>query len=97
MSDSTTEADLTSAPDGRHPLIAWCDENRVQLAKAAADLSITYNSLRRYCLPFENAQHQTPRSAVVARIVAYTNGRVTAEDFFPPHLTRAGQGGEVTQ
>lgn len=73
-----------------HPKLAvWMFERKLGPRDAASALSLTPEAVRRYCLEFGHAKRQIPGRDVMARIVAWTEGEVTPNDFHPPHLTPA--------
>lgn len=54
-------------------------------------LGVSYESVRRYCLPFDAPGRVVPPRDVLERIVAWTEGEVTVEDFYEPQLLKPGR------
>lgn len=85
---------MHSAPavNERAPFARWLFEHDVKIAAAAAALDVSTEQVRRYARSFGDERRQIPTEKVLEKIVALTDGAVTAADFYPPHLRpSAGQ------
>ncbi len=70
----------------RPGLAHWMWERGLKPRHAEAQLGVSKQSVRRYCMPFGSVERRVPPEDVLERIVAWTKGAVTAADFYPPHL-----------
>ncbi len=70
----------------RPRLAGWIFDRAITRRAAAAALECSYDSLRRYCLPFGDPERRIPDEQTIARIVAWTEGDLSAADFYPAHL-----------
>lgn len=77
-------------PVRQKPKLAhWMFERDIKPPAAAERLQVSPVQVRRYLLPFGDAERQVPGEDVLARIIEWTDGAVTAGDFYPPHLNGA--------
>jgi hypothetical protein len=81
---------MSTIPDPveRPALARWMWDRKLKPRHAEAPLGITGEQVRRYCLEFGHPDRAIPPQAVLERIVAWTQGAITAADFYPPHLQR---------
>ena len=70
----------------RPPFSRWLFDRDVKISDAAAKLGVSTEQVRRYTRPFGDVRRQIPTEKILEKIVAYTDGAVTAADFYPPHL-----------
>lgn len=96
MTSQPAFADIPAAPEpvSRPRLARFIWERGLTLKEAARPLGCSYEQLRLICLPFGHVDRRVPRDALLARIVNWTGGEITAADFYPPHLTGREPGGE---
>ncbi|MBN8263119.1 MAG: hypothetical protein J0M21_00520 [Xanthomonadales bacterium] len=73
-------------PVARPKLASWLFERSIGNAAAADALGTSEQSITNWCKPFGDPGRTVPREAALERIVAWTEGAVTAVDFYPPHL-----------
>lgn len=74
------------SPIARPKLAAWLFERGITTAAAAEALGCSEQTVLNMCKPFGEAGRTVPREALLEKIVAWTEGAVTAVDFYPPHL-----------
>lgn len=74
----------------RPALAHWMWERGFKPRHAEQFLKVSKQSIRRYCMPFGNAERRIPSEDVMGRIVAWTNGAVTPADFYPPAFRPSG-------
>lgn len=74
------------APIARPKLAAWLFERGISNAAAAKVLNTSEQSVTNWCKPFGDPERAVPREAALERIVEWTEGSVTAGDFYPSHL-----------
>lgn len=55
----------------------FLDKENISIQQMATDLDVPYEYIRRYA-----NENKVPRSEMMAKIVAYTKGEVTANDFY---------------
>lgn len=55
----------------------FLDKENISIQQMATDLDLPYEYIRRYA-----NENKVPRSETMAKIVAYTKGEVTANDFY---------------
>ena len=77
-------------------LALWRFQRRLRLKDVAEALECSTETVRRITLPFGDPGRRVPDEALLGRIVAYTQGEVTAADFYPAALNpppRVASGG----
>ena len=74
------------SPISRPKLAAWLFDRGISNAAAAAVLECSEQTVSNMCKPFGEAGRTVPREALLEKIVTWTEGAVTAVDFYPPHL-----------
>lgn len=74
------------SPIARPKLASWLFERGINTAAAAEALECSEQTVLNMCKPFGEASRTVPREALLEKIVAWTEGAVTAVDFYPPHL-----------
>lgn len=74
-------------PVPRPALAFWLWDRDILLRQAAEELECSYEQVRIICLPFGDKGRRVPSEALLERIVEWTDGQVTAADFYPPRLT----------
>lgn len=79
------------APIPRPKLARWLFDRGLSTADAAAALGCSEQTIRNISAPFSAATRTRPRDALIERIVEWTNGDVTAGDFYPPHLAETSE------
>ncbi|VTO10653.1 Uncharacterised protein [Brevundimonas vancanneytii] len=78
----------TPDPILKPKLAGWMFARSISVASAATALGCSRQTVRNISRPFGDAGRTVPHEALLARIVEWTNGEVTAADFYPPHLNR---------
>lgn len=73
-------------PIERPKLAAFMFERGIKPAVAAEALHCSEQTVLNMCKAFGEAGRSIPREALLERIVAWTEGAVTAGDFYPAHL-----------
>lgn len=81
-------------PVERPTLARWMWDRKLSAADGAEAIGVSAVQMRRYCLEFGHQDRQIPGEEVLARIVEWTGGEVTAEDFYPPHVRSGRQGSD---
>lgn len=76
----------SSEKQPRPALAQWMFDRDISAEAAGIRLGKSPVQVRRYCRPFGDPRRQTPSEQVIARIVEWTRGAVTAIDFYPPAL-----------
>ncbi len=78
----------TKAPDpvSRPKLAHFIWERGLDFRAAGKLIGLSYEAIRSYCLPWSSADRHVPNRSSLAKIVAWTEGAVTAADFYPPAL-----------
>lgn len=76
----------TPSPIARPKLASWLFERGISNAAAAAALECSEQTILNMCKPFGENSRTVPREALLEKIVAWTEGAVTAVDFYPAHL-----------
>lgn len=74
------------SPIERPKLALWLFDRGVTTAEAAEALGCSEQTVLNMCKPFADAGRTVPREPLLAKIVAWTSGAVTAGDFYPAHL-----------
>lgn len=87
---------LKDTPIDRPKLSTWMWERGFKPRHLAAQLNISTQSARRYCLPFGHADRRVPGEDTMSAIFAWTKGEVTAADFYPAHLRAPEQVAEAS-
>jgi len=77
--------ELTDPPSivPRPKLAVWMYVRGLKPKDGAAPLGVKGEQVRRYCLPFDDPMRVVPPPKVMPRIVAWTAGEITANDFHP--------------
>jgi hypothetical protein len=78
-----------SPPRPKPGLARFLFDRSISNAAAAEAIGCTPQRLSRLIRPFDDAERRRPTEAELGRIVAWTQGEVTAADFYPPHLNGA--------
>lgn len=73
----------------RPKLARWMFERDLRLKDAVGPLGVGMEQVRRYCLPFGDPLRAVPSPKAMQRIIAWTAGEVTADDFFEPVIKAA--------
>lgn len=73
-------------PINRPKLARYIWERSLKLATVGDELDCSYEQVRLICLPFDDPKRRVPTSELLSRIVEWTEGQVTAADFYPAHL-----------
>lgn len=73
-------------PVERPKLARYLWERRLSAAVVAPIFGCSPETVRRYCLEFGHADRMVPGQTILKRIVQYTEGEVSAADFYPAHL-----------
>jgi hypothetical protein len=69
------------------PLLAlWMWERGLKPKDGEAPLRKSYETIRRYCLPYTDPNRQVPDPETMELIVRWTGGEVTPPTFYPPEL-----------
>lgn len=71
----------------RPRLALWMYVRGLRPKDGAEPLGVKGEQVRRYCLPFSDPMRVVPPPKVMPRIVAWTDGEVTANDFHPSLAT----------
>lgn len=74
------------APIQKPKLAHWMFERNISNIDAAAHLGCSRQTILNITQPFGSPTRTVPHEALLARIVRWTQGEVTAADFYPPHL-----------
>lgn len=74
------------SPIARPKLASWLFERSLSTAAAAEALGCSEQTVLNMSKPFGDAGRTVPREPLLEKIVAWTEGAVTAVDFYPPHL-----------
>ena len=74
------------APIDRPKLAHWMFVRGLKPKDGATPLGCTAQTVRRLCLPFGHPERRIPDEAQLERIVSWTDGEVTAPDFYPARL-----------
>lgn len=80
-------------PIPRPALARFIWERGLLLKQVALDLGCSYEQVRRICLAFSDPDRRVPGTALMARIVEWSEGEIRPGDFYPAHLTNATSGG----
>ncbi len=67
----------------RPGLARWLFDRDLGYARAAEVLGVTYESVRRYCLPFSDPGRRIPPAATIEQIAHWTDGAVLGGHFYP--------------
>ena len=67
----------------RPRLALWLFERDISYRAAALVLGISYESVRRYCLPFSDPGRRIPPAATIEQIAHWTDGVVLGGHFYP--------------
>lgn len=76
----------TPAPIPRPKLARWLFDRGLSTADAATALGCSEQTVRNITAPFNSENRTRPRDPLIEKIVEWTNGEITAGDFYPPHL-----------
>jgi hypothetical protein len=74
------------SPIDRPKLASWLFERSLGTAAAAEALGCSEQTVLNMCKPFGEPGRTVPREALLEKVVAWTEGAVTAVDFYPAHL-----------
>lgn len=70
-------------------LAGWLFDRSISAQAAAEALGCSKQTVLNITKAFSESSRTTPRDDLLARIVRWTQGEVTAADFYPPHLNGA--------
>lgn len=73
----------------RSKFATWIGQRALTFVTVGAVIGVGPQQVRHYCRAWTDTKRQVPRQEVLERIVAWTQGEVTAADFYPPHLNGA--------
>lgn len=76
-------------------LAGWMFDRSISAQAAAGVLGCSKQTVLNINKAFTDATRSVPRDDLMARIVDWTEGEVTAADFYPPHLNGKGVKPEV--
>lgn len=65
----------------------WLWERDITNAVAAKQLGCVGETVRRYRLPFDDADRRIPDQLMLGKIHTLTGGAIKPADFYPPELT----------
>lgn len=88
-SPSGPAADPNGAAPERVPrpkLAKFLFDRDIDPSRVAPVFGVQPETVRRWCLPFGHRDRRRPKDDKLELIIAYTQGEVTAADFYPPHL-----------
>lgn len=71
-------------------LATWMFERNMSAAATSRALKCSKQTVLNITQPFGSPTRTVPHLDLLERIVAWTNGDVTAADFYPPHLNGKG-------
>ena len=67
-------------------LAGWMFDRNISQRTAAQALACSKQTISNITQPFSSDTRTVPHEDLLARIVEWTKGDVTAADFYPPHL-----------
>lgn len=70
----------------RPPFAEFIARRDVSYVAVGAVIGVGPQQVRHYCRRWDDAKRQIPRQDVLERIVAWTQGEIGAESFYPPRL-----------
>jgi hypothetical protein len=76
----------TPAPILKPTLAMWMFQRGISAQAAAEVLDCSVQTIRNLTKPFDDVERTVPRQDLLEKIVLWTDGAVTAADFYPPHL-----------
>ncbi|WP_174302121.1 hypothetical protein [Caulobacter sp. S45] len=73
-------------PKPRPKLAQFLFDRRLTYRDAAEALDVSYETIRRLCLPFVDPARRVPKPPLMARIQAWTSGEVLPQHFYETAL-----------
>lgn len=61
----------------------WLFDRDLDYAAAGEELGVTAETVRRWCMRFDDSRRTVPGRAIIEKIERWTTGLVTAADFYP--------------
>ena len=75
-------------PSRRPSFDRWLRDRKLNYSTCARSLQCSRETLRRYCLPFDDPKRRFPSKALLRKITALSHGDITGHDFLEPLTTR---------
>jgi hypothetical protein len=84
------DAPLTPPPEAPRPKLArWLFDRDLDYGAAGERLGVTGETVRRWCMRFDDERRTVPGRPVLDKIFQWTAGAVTPADFWPPQMAAA--------
>lgn len=62
----------------------WLHDRNIDYTAAGRELRCSRETVRRYCLPFNDPDRRFPNKVLLPRIIELTTGEITGHDFLEP-------------
>lgn len=85
MGESYLQAKLPD-PVERPKIARWLWDRNLGPRWLAAQVGVSAEQARRYCLEFGHPDRAIPRPAILAKIQDVTERAILERDFYPPHI-----------
>lgn len=83
----TSDSLRPRAPIHRPALARWVWDRGYTWKEAGELFGCSGEAVRLWCQPFDDTNRRQPEAIWINRIVARTDGAITAADFYPPHVS----------